>query len=320
MIIFLGVISIKRAMPRNRIEDVKKAYNNPETGFISAHKLAKKMGLKEKAVEKELDSHQTYRLFKRPNPLKVSGKIIAKENNDRHQADLIFGDKVGLGVCRGYKFILSYIDVHSRKAVCVPIKDKKGTTIASEIEKIWKTALRPPKEFLETDMGTEFTGKNVKKFLLENKVHLHISVFSPHVERFNRTIQGMLTRALIKLKTKNWVKVLPVLVSNYNNTFHRGIKCTPNEAYGGKETKETMVVMKTKQKFNKGDTVRVRTHKNKTAIAPTVRSYLAQWSKEKAIIDSVHKSINGVYYYALLWKATKNRSRHVVPEAFLMKA
>ena len=56
----------------------------------------------------------------------------------------------------GYVYILSVIDVGSRHGWAVPIKDKKASTIASEIAKIVNKAQREPKK-VWADEGKEFS-------------------------------------------------------------------------------------------------------------------------------------------------------------------
>ena len=50
------------------------------------------------------------------------------------------------------------------------------------------------------------------------------------VERFNRTLKGRMYRYFTPNQTKRWVDVLQDLVANYNTSYHRTIKMTPEEA------------------------------------------------------------------------------------------
>ena len=294
---------------------IRKAYLDPTTGYISSQKLARKLGIKKSKVDEVLNKMENVKLFRRPPVAKVYPKIISTGKNVKVQADLIFCDKIGLGVYDNYKYILSYIDVYSRKAVCIPITNKRGRTIVEALKKVWKE-LRAPSMFLETDLGTEFSNKEVKDFLRKNKTKLRVSVFAPHIESFNKTIERMLIKSITALKTKNWVKLLPIIVKNYNNTFHSSIKMTPNDAYENGDVVEEMRVKNSTPKFKVGDKVRVCTSKNKKDISPTVRS---QWSKEKATINKVYMSVNGVYGYEIIWGSLGSRSLHLVPESLLQR-
>ncbi len=121
--------------------------------------------------------------------------------------------------------------------------------------------------------------------------------------------------------TKNWRALLIPIVKNYNNTYHKGIKETPNNAFDKKHTRETMRMKYTKPKFKTGDKVRVAVQKNKKDIVPSARSYLFKWSKEIATIIQRYKSPNGVYFYRIQWGTLGGRrSLHLIPEYLLQKA
>ena len=63
---------------------------------------------------------------------------------------------------RGYRYLLTCIDIFSKYSWVIPLKDKKGITI-----KIFKE--RKPK-FLWTDKGKEFYNKQVQDLLNENNI------------------------------------------------------------------------------------------------------------------------------------------------------
>ena len=54
------------------------------------------------------------------------------------------------------------------------------------------------------------------------------------VERVNRTIAGLLQKWRTATKNRDWVKVLPDIIKNYNNTKHRTIKAIPEKVFNGK--------------------------------------------------------------------------------------
>ena len=59
----------------------------------------------------------------------------------------------------GYKFLLLVIDTFSKYGYLIPLKDKKGGTVAKALKNIFKE--RKP-EKLWTDKGREFYNKDVK--------------------------------------------------------------------------------------------------------------------------------------------------------------
>jgi transposase InsO family protein len=58
-------------------------------------------------------------------------------------------------------YILTCIDVFSRYAFAVPVKDKRGSTVAAAFEKIF--AERVP-NILQTDRGTELYNVQMQEF------------------------------------------------------------------------------------------------------------------------------------------------------------
>ena len=62
----------------------------------------------------------------------------------------------------GYTFLLLVIDIFSKYGWIVPLKNKKGKTVAEALENIFEE--RKP-EKLWTDKGTEFYNKDVKKLI-----------------------------------------------------------------------------------------------------------------------------------------------------------
>ena len=80
------------------------------------------------------------------------------------------------------------------------------------------------------------------------------------VERVNRTIAQLLQKWRTATNRRVWYKILPDVVENYNNTFHRTIKATPSDVFHGKEQNhQDLVILEPKLKV--GDRVRVMLQK-----------------------------------------------------------
>ena len=72
---------------------------------------------------------------------------------------------------KGYKYIFVILDVFSRFAWTIPIKDKTASTTAKAFQEILQTTKSPQK--LWTDFGTEFTGAPFKRVLRQYDVKLY---------------------------------------------------------------------------------------------------------------------------------------------------
>ncbi len=129
----------------------------------------------------------------------------------------------------GIKFLLTAIDIFSRKAFVVPLKTKKATEVRNAIAHIFTNY--PPVKYLQTDLGKEFYNRAVKNLLSK----LGVTLFSTSsdtkcalVERFNRTLKTRMFRYFTANDTVTYVPILQKLVSAYNNRKHRSIGVSPN--------------------------------------------------------------------------------------------
>ena len=91
---------------------------------------------------------------------------------------------------KGYRYLLMVLDVFSKYGWIVPLKDKKGETVAEAFKKIFKEGRKP--QYLWTDKGKEYYNKHVKELLDKNKITLYSTENeekSSVCERWNRTIK-----------------------------------------------------------------------------------------------------------------------------------
>ena len=91
-------------------------------------------------------------------------RIIVNHIDEIFAADLVEMQKFAK-LNKGYRYLITCIDIFSKCSWVIPLKDKRGITIKNALEKIFNE--RKPK-FLWTDRGTEFYNKQVQD-LLEKK-------------------------------------------------------------------------------------------------------------------------------------------------------
>ena len=65
---------------------------------------------------------------------------------------------------KGFIFLLCVIDIFSKYAWVVPLKDRKGITITNVFQKILKEPNRKPNK-IWVDKGSEFYNSSVKKMV-----------------------------------------------------------------------------------------------------------------------------------------------------------
>ena len=91
-----------------------------------------------------------------------------------------------------FKFLLCVIDIYSKYAWVVPLKDKKCVSIVNAFRKILKKSNRKPNK-IWVDKGGEFYNRSIKSWFEK----IDIEMYSAHnegksvvAERFIRTIKN----------------------------------------------------------------------------------------------------------------------------------
>ena len=93
---------------------------------------------------------------------------------------------------KGFRFLLCVIDIYSKYAWVVPLKDKKGVSIANAFQSILNKSNRKPNK-IWVDKGSEFYNRSTKSWLEKNDIEMystHNEGKSVVAERFIRTIKN----------------------------------------------------------------------------------------------------------------------------------
>ena len=223
-------------------------------------------------------------------------RIIVNHIDEIFAADLVEMQKFAK-LNKGYRYLLTCIDIFSKYSWVIPLKDKRGITIKNALQKIFNE--RKP-NFLWVDNGKEFYNKQVKDLLNENNIKLYSTnnseIKSAVIERFNRTFKNMMYKKFTENNNTIFYNILDELVNNYNNKYHSTIRMTPIE--GSKKINEKKIkniynFEKTKKpgKFKIGDRVRISLEKNIFE-----KSYETNWTQEIFTIYDIKYS-NVPYYY-----------------------
>ena len=201
-------------------------YYNPSdpAAFAGASKLKKKFPKVD--VSSWLATQPTYSLHKPMLRRFPTRKYRASGPNHLWQMDLMEMIPYA-STNKGYRYILTCIDVYTRFAHAEPIKAKDSVNVAAAIESMLKNAGKEKKPIsIQTDLGKEFYNKIVQDLFKRHKIK-HYSVHSQYkaavVERVNRTLREKLNRYFTHHGNKIWLSVLPDIISAYNNTPHKGI-------------------------------------------------------------------------------------------------
>ena len=175
---------------------------------------------------------------------------------------------------KGYRWILTAIEILSRFAFTIPVykKDAKNMTKAVDLLlENFKRRFGKYPNVVQFDEGKEFYNVGVRNLLKSHNVD-YFSTQSDKkaaiVERFNRALKTMMWKYFYSKGTYNWIDVLDKLTKNYNNTKHGSIHMKPKDV---NKTNENMVWVTLYgsplgklplPKFRIGDTVRVSKYKS----------------------------------------------------------
>lgn len=257
------------------------------SAFAGAQALKRQLkGIKTgKEIDDWLKTQRTYTLHKPVRKNFKRNTIFVTGVDDQFQADL--ADVSMLSHYNGgVHFLLTCIDVFSKYAWAIPMKNKTAVTTRDAFREIF--AERKPNH-LVTDRGKEFENSVIKEFMAKHNVN-HFFALNPDTkasiaERFNRTLKGRMWKYLTHKNTLRYLDVLKNIVNGYNNSYHRSIKMTPVEASEPKNTKKVERNLygnkffedqsKKKFKFELGDHVRISKERNIFK-----KGYRQGWSKQ----------------------------------------
>ena len=130
---------------------------------------------------------------------------------------------------KGIRFLLSVIDIFSKYAFVVPLKDKKRVSIVNAFQSILDKSGRKPNK-IWVDQGSEFYNHNFKKWLVNNDISMYSTYNegkSVVAERVIRALKNKLYKHMTIVSKNVYYDVLDDIVKKYNNTQHSTIKVKP---------------------------------------------------------------------------------------------
>ena len=117
-------------------------------------------------------------------------KTYSKGPGDLFQIDL--ADLVNISSHNdGCRYLLTCIDVFTKRAWAVPTKTKTGREVSRAFEKILSDGYKP--NMVQSDKGTEFLNSTFQSMLKRHDIKFYTSenedIKAAVVERFNRTLK-----------------------------------------------------------------------------------------------------------------------------------
>ena len=192
---------------------------------------------------------------------------------------------------KAIKYLLCAIDLFSKYAFVVPLKDKRRISIVNAFNKIIEQSNRKPNK-IWVDQGSEFYNRVFKKWLADNDIVMYSTYNegkSVVAERFIRTLKNKLYKHMTGTGKNVYYDVLDDAVNEYNNTKHSTIKMKPIDVGNNKRVYIDEHNEKD-SRFKVGDRVRISKFKNIFA-----NRYTPNWSKEIFIVDKINDTVPYTY-------------------------
>ena len=164
---------------------------------------------------------------------------------------------------KGIEYLLCAIDLFSRYAWVVPIKDKRGITIVNAFQKLISKVHKPNKIWV--DQGGEFYNKILKRFLKINNIKMYSTYNegkSAVAEKYIRTLKKKVFKHMTAISKNVYFDALDDMVNKYNNTVHRTIQMKSIHFTSDSYAEYNEDFNETEPKFKVGDRVRISKYKN----------------------------------------------------------
>ena len=162
------------------------------------------------------------------------------------------------------KYLLCAIDLYSKYAFVIPLKDKKGVSIVNTFNKIIKQSERKPNK-IWVDQRGEFYNNFFKRWLSDNDIIMYSTYNegkSVVAERFIRTLKNELYKDMTATGKNGYYDVLNDVVNKYNNTKHSTIKMKPIDVKDNNKRVYVDEHNEKRSRFKVGDRVRISKFKN----------------------------------------------------------
>ena len=215
---------------------LSKLFNDPKTGFVGADKLlrrAKQYNPKITLAQVKvfLSHNSIHQVFQKPINTNITPKIHGKVGH--YQADLTFLTRYK-AQNSNYHILLNVINVNTKYAYTVALKDKTQDAVLHALERIRQISIIDgrPLKVLQTDNGKEFTNNKIMKWMNQHQIKSQYCEKEDKKclgvgERFNRTIKLMIEKYLTSKNSNRWIDNLEDFVENYNSSYHSSIKKIP---------------------------------------------------------------------------------------------
>ena len=184
-----------------------------------------------KYLKKWLSKQETYTTFRPARRTFQRPKVLAFTKNYQWDSDTANMVKYKSDN-NEYAYFVVFIDIFTRYLYTAPLKTLRGEEMVAVFQRIIRETDETP-EILRTDQGSEYKNRPFNNLLNENKIkHLYTyyETKANYAERVIKTIKNKIIKYLSDKETLRWIDILSDLTYGYNNSIHRSIKMSPEDA------------------------------------------------------------------------------------------
>ena len=127
---------------------------------------------------------------------------------------------------KGIRFLLCVIDISSKYAWVIPLKDIKGITITNAFQKILKESSRKSNK-IWVQKGSELYHRSMKSWLEKNAIGIYSTDNegkSLVAKRFIRTLKNKIYKHMTSISENIYIDKLDDMVNKYNNAYPSTIR------------------------------------------------------------------------------------------------
>ena len=217
-------------------------------------------GIKNKNISnksEELPEELNKTIIRKFNKRKVESAFIDNIWDADH-ADMQLISKFN----KRFRFILCVIDIYSKYAWVIPLKNKKGIKITNPFQKILEESNRKPSK-IWVGKGSELHNR------LRNRKKNDIEIYwtlnegkSVVAERFISTLKKKFINTWTQYQKNVYIDKLDDIVNKYNDKYHSTIKTKPVDVKSSKYIDSSKEINNKDPKFKIVDIVRILKYKN----------------------------------------------------------
>ena len=187
---------------------------------------------------------------------------------------------------QGIRFFLCVLDIYSKYAWVVPLKNKKGIMFTTAFQKILNESGRKPSK-IWVDKVSEFYNRLIKSWLEKNDIDLysgHNEEKTVVAERFITTSKNKICKYITSISKNIHIDRLDGIVNKYNNAFFSTIKVKPVDL------KSSTCINFDKKNKKEGQKLKVGDHDNLFG-----KGYVPNWFEKVFAIKRVKNTVPWTY-------------------------